>query len=130
MGDHMPGDSSHAVLDGCLDLGFDLFQGYHFARPSVLTGRKLDNSKVVRITQGPTTTLQLLQRERFGDAVAWRLLTDNYSMTVIDSQAGRYMQMFAWLPFALHPAPRRALKQINPRRRHRTQVANQAAGMI
>jgi spermidine synthase len=68
-----------------------------------------DNSKVVQVTQGPTTTLQLLKRERFGEAAAWRLLTDNYSMTAIDSQAVRYMQMFAWLPLALHPEPRRAL---------------------
>ena len=69
----------------------------------------MDDLKVVQVTQGPTTTLQLLKRERFGEAVAWRLLTDNYSMTAIDSQAVRYMQMFAWLPLALHPEPRRAL---------------------
>ena len=30
-------------------------------------------------------------------------------MTAIDRYAIRYMQMFAWLPFALHPDPRRAL---------------------
>jgi len=69
----------------------------------------VDGSKVFQVTQGPTTTLQLLKRERFGEAGAWRLLTDNYSMTAIDSQALRYMQMFAWLPLALHPEPRRAL---------------------
>ena len=68
-----------------------------------------DDWKVVQVTQGPTTTLQLLKRERFSEAAAWRLLTDNYSMTAINSQAIRYMQMFAWLPLALHPEPRRAL---------------------
>ena len=68
-----------------------------------------DNAKVVQVTQGPTTTFQLLKRERFGEAAAWRLLTDSYSMTAIDRYAIRYMQMFAWLPFALHPEPRRAL---------------------
>jgi len=30
----------------CLDLGFDYFQGYHFARPSVLSGRKLSPSQM------------------------------------------------------------------------------------
>ena len=30
---------------GCLDLGFDLFQGYHFARPEVLSGRRSDPSQ-------------------------------------------------------------------------------------
>jgi hypothetical protein len=68
-----------------------------------------DDWKVVQVTQGPTTTLQLLQRERFGEPAAWRLITDNYSMTAINSRAIRYMQMFAWLPLALHPEPRRAL---------------------
>ena len=68
-----------------------------------------EGSKVVQVTQGPTTTLQLLRRERFGEAESWRLLTDSYSMTAINSHALRYMQMFAWLPLALHPEPRRAL---------------------
>ena len=68
-----------------------------------------DDAKVVQVTQGPTTTLQLLRRDRFGDASTWRLLTDSYSMTAIDRYAIRYMQMFAWLPSALHPDPRRAL---------------------
>lgn len=71
--------------------------------------RLIDHSEVVQVTQGPTTTLQLLKRERFGEAAAWRLLTDSYSMTAIDRESIRYMRMFAWLPLALHPEPRRAL---------------------
>ena len=31
----------------CQTLGFDLYQGYHFAKPAIITGRRLDNSKVV-----------------------------------------------------------------------------------
>jgi hypothetical protein len=53
--------------------------------------------------------LQLLRTARFGEAHAWRLLTDGYSMTATDSPSLRYMQMFAWLPLSLHPAPQRAL---------------------
>jgi spermidine synthase len=68
-----------------------------------------DGSRVVHVAQGPTTTFQLLQREHFGAAFEWRLLTDSYSMTAIDRYAIRYMQLFAWLPAALHPDPRRAL---------------------
>jgi EAL and modified HD-GYP domain-containing signal transduction protein len=30
----------------CLDLGFDLFQGYYFARPAVLRGKKVDSSRL------------------------------------------------------------------------------------
>src|SRR6266567_2611352 len=29
----------------CLELGFDLFQGYHFAKPSVMEKKRLDNSE-------------------------------------------------------------------------------------
>jgi predicted membrane-bound spermidine synthase len=71
--------------------------------------RQSDGASVAEVIQGPTTTLQLLRRERFGEAMSWRLLTDNYSMTGIDRGALRYMQLFAWLPLSLHPAPRRAL---------------------
>ncbi|MGH8807853.1 MAG: EAL and HDOD domain-containing protein [Noviherbaspirillum sp.] len=31
----------------CLDLGFDYFQGYYFAKPMILTGRKLSHSQMV-----------------------------------------------------------------------------------
>lgn len=65
--------------------------------------------RVVRVTEGPTTTLQVLRRDRFGEPVSWRLLTDNYSMTAINRYAMRYMQLFAWLPLSLHAEPRRAL---------------------
>jgi spermidine synthase len=66
-------------------------------------------AKVVKVIEGPTTTLQILRYERFGEAAAWRLLTDSYSMTAIDHYVLRYMQLFAWLPLSLHPEPRRAL---------------------
>jgi predicted membrane-bound spermidine synthase len=68
-----------------------------------------NDAKVVQVTEGPTTTLQLLRRDRFGEPLAWRLLTDSYSMTAIDRYAQRYMQLFAWLPLSLHAEPRRAL---------------------
>jgi predicted membrane-bound spermidine synthase len=68
-----------------------------------------NDAKVVKVTEGPTTTLQILRQERFGEAAAWRLLTDSYSMTGIDRYSLRYMQFFAWLPLSLHAAPRRAL---------------------
>jgi spermidine synthase len=69
----------------------------------------VDGAKVVRLTEGPVTTLQVLRTDRFGIAYRWRLLTDSYSMSGIERNSLRYMQLFAWLPLALHPAPRRAL---------------------
>lgn len=44
---------TRAQADWCLDLGFDLFQGYFFARPVLLQGRRADPDK--------TLLLQLLQ---------------------------------------------------------------------
>ncbi|RJG15424.1 EAL and HDOD domain-containing protein [Massilia cavernae] len=37
---------THAEFDACLGLGFDFFQGYYFARPSVIGGRKLSPAQV------------------------------------------------------------------------------------
>ena len=37
---------SQAEYRTCLDLGFDYFQGYYFAKPSVLAGRKLSPSQL------------------------------------------------------------------------------------
>lgn len=31
----------------CLDLGFELFQGYYFARPAIISGKKVDPAKIV-----------------------------------------------------------------------------------
>lgn len=38
---------SHEQMEYCRDLGFDLFQGYFFAKPEVIKGRKLDHSQIV-----------------------------------------------------------------------------------
>lgn len=38
---------SPAQLAQCQQLGFDLYQGYHFARPAIITGRRLDNARIV-----------------------------------------------------------------------------------
>ena len=66
-------------------------------------------SKVVRVTQGPTTTLQVLRYDRYGGPVTWRLVTDSYSMSAITRSTIRYMQLFAWLPLALQAEPKKAL---------------------
>lgn len=36
---------NHAEYRTCLDIGFDYFQGYYFAKPSVMAGRKLSPSQ-------------------------------------------------------------------------------------
>lgn len=44
---------SHAEYRTCLDIGFDYFQGYYFAKPSVIASRKLSPSQL--------TVLDLMQ---------------------------------------------------------------------
>jgi c-di-GMP phosphodiesterase len=45
---------THELMARCADLGFDLFQGYFFCRPKIITGRRPDASRL--------TVLQLLAR--------------------------------------------------------------------
>lgn len=40
---------SQAEYQTCLDLGFDYFQGFYFARPSVIAGRKLSPSQLALV---------------------------------------------------------------------------------
>jgi EAL and modified HD-GYP domain-containing signal transduction protein len=50
----------------CLDLGFDYFQGYYFAKPSVLGGRKLSPSQlaVLELLQLVTSDAENVEIER------------------------------------------------------------------
>lgn len=71
--------------------------------------KRVDRAVVAHVAQGPTTTLQVLRTDSFGEPVRWRLITDSYSMTGTNRTALRYMHLFAWLPLSMHPEPRRAL---------------------
>lgn len=37
---------SREQMDQCIKLGFSLFQGYYFAKPTIIAGRKLDHSQL------------------------------------------------------------------------------------
>ena len=51
----------------CLELGFDLFQGYYFARPEMLSGRRVDPSKTV-LLHIFTLLLQEAENEQIEEA--------------------------------------------------------------
>jgi EAL and modified HD-GYP domain-containing signal transduction protein len=57
---------THEEYKTCLDLGFDYFQGYYFARPSVLGGRKLSPSQmaVLELMQLVTSDAENAEIER------------------------------------------------------------------
>lgn len=71
--------------------------------------RAAEGSVVAQVIQGPTTTLQVLRVDRFGEPAGWRLVGGADSLSGIGRDSLRSAQFFAWLPLALHPGPRRAL---------------------
>jgi EAL and modified HD-GYP domain-containing signal transduction protein len=55
---------SREQMEQCLKLGFTLFQGYYFAKPTILSGRKLDHSqlslmKLMGLLLGDAATAEL-----------------------------------------------------------------------
>jgi c-di-GMP-related signal transduction protein len=56
---------SPLVADRCLELGFDLFQGFHFARPVVLAGRRADPGQATLLR-----LLELISEERSNEEIA------------------------------------------------------------
>lgn len=55
---------SREQMEQCLQLGFTLFQGYYFARPTIISGRKLDHSqlslmKLMSLLLGDAATSEL-----------------------------------------------------------------------
>ncbi len=60
------------VLETCLDLGFDLFQGYHFHRPTMLQAARLSPTQLgclqlLRLLNDPDATTSDIERAVSGD---------------------------------------------------------------
>jgi spermidine synthase len=68
-----------------------------------------DQSTIVETREGLTETLTYLRRDRFGEPVSYRLVTNGHSMASTMVPSDRYMKLFVYLPVALHPDPRSAL---------------------
>lgn len=117
-------------VDACLSLGYDLFQGYYFAKPSIISGRRLspaataimqltglvvrdaETEEIERIfRKNPDLTVNLL---RIVNSVAvgarQRITSVNHALVVLGrSQLNRWLQvlMFALgnAPGVKHPSP-------------------------
>lgn len=63
----------------------------------------------VAAREGITETIQYLRKDFLGRPHYYRLLTNNHSMSATNMRGRRYMNLYVWLPVALHPAPRNAL---------------------
>jgi len=104
----------------CMDLGIDLFQGYYFARPSVLGGRKLspsqlavlelmnkvtsdvDNADIERAVKRDVTVAMNLLRLVNTPAVGARQRIDSVSQALL--VLGR-RQLQRWLQIMLYAEP-------------------------
>ena len=79
----------------------------HFAHASAPherdeQGRVL--AHVVKRVEGTADTLQLVERDLFGEPYYYRLLTNAFSMSATNPHSQRYMRLFAYLPLAFRPA--------------------------
>lgn len=58
---------NHEQAKACMEMGFDLFQGYYFARPETLSGKRVDTSKMV-LLRILTLMLEGAENEKIVDA--------------------------------------------------------------
>ena len=65
--------------------------------------------QVAAVREGLTETIVYLRRMLWGEAVYVRLLANGFSMSASTYASRRYMNVFVYLPVALHPSPKRAL---------------------
>src|SRR6266516_3202121 len=75
----------------------------HASRPWEADDRGRLFAHVVKKVEGTSDTLQLLQRDLFGESYYYRLLTNAFSMSSTAPRGQRYMRLFAYLPLAFRP---------------------------
>jgi spermidine synthase len=75
----------------------------HARRPYEVDDQGGAVAHVVKKIEGTSDTLQLLQRDLFGEPYYYRLLTNAFSMSATNPHSQRYMRLFAYLPLAFRP---------------------------
>lgn len=66
-------------------------------------------ARPVAMREGLTETIIYMEESAFGEPIAYRMLTNGYSMSSTDFRSQRYMKLFVYLPMALHPDAKTAL---------------------
>lgn len=120
---------SREEFDTCLGLGFDFFQGYYFARPAVISGRKLspsqlavlelmglvtsdaDNIDIERAVKRDVTLALNLLRLVNTPAIGMRHRIDSISQAI--TILGR-RQLQRWLQIMLYAEPSRGGNSMTP----------------
>ncbi|MFN2542932.1 MAG: spermidine synthase, partial [Chthoniobacterales bacterium] len=105
-----------ASLTFVLLVGFAFFPFHraeeHFAhasRPYEVDEQGRVLAHVVKKIEGTSDTLQLLERDLFGEPYYYRLLTNAFSMSAPNPHSQRYMRLFAYLPLAFRAGPKDVL---------------------
>lgn len=113
----------------CCEMGFDLFQGYYFAQPTVIAGKRLNSSEIALLRllglviedadtlyiekefkQDPGLTLNLL---RLTNSASSGLSTHITSLRHAITLLGR-RQLQRWLQLLLYTTPHGNAQTINP----------------
>ncbi len=68
-----------------------------------------DGTQILAVREEPSETLIYKRRTLWGETVFDRLVVNAFSMSSSIYASRRYMNLFVYLPVALHPAPRKAL---------------------
>jgi len=79
------------------------------AEPEWCVGRWHDGARILAVREEPAETLIYKRKELWGEPVFDRLIVNAFSMSSSLYAARRYMNLFVYLPVALHPGLRRAL---------------------
>ena len=120
---------SHAQMLFCQELGFDLFQGYYFARPTVLHGKHLQPSELALLRllgllgqdaddeaiedvfrQAPLLTVNLLRLiNSASSAVPTRVTSLRHAISLLGRR-----QLLRWLQLLLYSSLPQSQQTINP----------------
>ncbi len=113
----------------CHGLGFDLFQGYYFARPTVIQGKRLQSSEMALLRllglisqdadtaeiekvfkQEPVLTLNLLRlTNSAGSGLATRITSLRHAITILGRR-----QLLRWLQLLLYSGASSSAPVVNP----------------
>lgn len=113
----------------CHDLGFDLFQGYYFARPTVISGKRLQSSEVALLRllglisqdadtaeiekvfkQEPVLTVNLLRlTNSAGSGLPTRITSLRHAITILGRR-----QLLRWLQLLLYSGASSSAPVVNP----------------
>jgi len=113
----------------CHDLGFDLFQGYYFARPTVIQGKRLQSSEMALLRllglisqdadtaeiekvfkQEPVLTLNLLRlTNSAGSGLPTKITSLRHAITILGRR-----QLLRWLQLLLYSGASSSAPVVNP----------------